>query len=349
MRYFPVFLDLEGRRAVVVGGGEEALRKVRLLLKTNAKIEMVADALPAELQGNPKVSLIAAPYRSEMIAGAALVLSADPSLNAQVSLDAQRLSIPVNAVDDAALSTFIVPSIVDRDPVIVAIGTEGTAPVLGQSIRSKIDVMLPQSVGSLARRAASLRDWVATRVPHGNSRRAFWADFFSGKNAFANEFHDDVAQKMALDDAIYFHGKTQAGRVSFVGAGPGDPELLTVKAHRRLMEADVIIHDHLVPPGILEMARRDATRIAVGHAPHTSQSEINSIVLREVQAGHDVVRLKAGDSLTSGRGGEEQAYLSKHGISVDLVPGVAAPLASGEVVPFPSRDDGREANLRVVS
>ena len=136
--------------------------------------------------------------------------------------------------------------------------------------------------------------------------------------------------------------------MSFVGAGPGDPELLTVKAHRRLMEADVIVHDHLVPSGILEMGRRDATRIPVGQVPHTSQSEINAILLREAQAGHDVVRLKVGDISAAGRGGEELAYLNKHGIGVDVVPGVAAPLASGEVVRFPTRDDGRETNLRVV-
>lgn len=347
MRYFPLFLDLEGRRAVVVGGGEEALRKVRLLLKTNARISMVAESLPAELQGNPKVSLVPAPYRPEMIAGAALVLSAEPSSNAEVSADAQRLGIPVNAVDNAALSTFIIPSIVDRDPVIVAIGTEGTAPVLGQSIRARIDVMLPQNMGGLARHAAGLRAWVAARVPHGNTRRAFWADFFSGKTAIATEFQDDVAQKLALDDAIYFHGKAQAGRVSIVGAGPGDPELLTLKAHRRLMEADVIIHDHLLSPGILEMARRDATRISVG--PSMTQDEINFLLLREAQAGRDVVCLKAGNSLALGRGGEEQVYLTRHGIAVDLVPGIAAPPAYGEVVAFPAREDAFETVLRAVS
>ncbi|MEO6610008.1 MAG: SAM-dependent methyltransferase [Aestuariivirga sp.] len=346
MRYFPLFLDLQGRRAVVIGGGEEAVRKVRLLLKTQARIEIVAAALPAELAGNPKVFLIAAPYQPSQIEGAAMVLSADPSLNAQVSADAQRLGIPVNAVDDAALSTFIVPSIVDRDPVVVAIGTEGTAPVLGQNIRAKIDALLPQNVGGLARRAASLREWVAMRVPHGTTRRAFWADFFSGKNNVANEAHDEVAQKLALDDAIYAHGKAKAGRVSVVGAGPGDPELLTLKAHRRLMEADVIVYDRLVSPGILEMARRDATRIAVGQ---TAQDEIHSILLREAQAGRDVVRLKGGDTYIFGRGGEEQAYLGKHGIAVDLVPGVASPLGYGEIVPFPTREDVREANLRVVS
>ena len=343
MRYFPLFLDLEGRRAVIIGGGEEAVRKIRLLLKTNARIEMVAEALPEELHGNSKVSLVLAPYRSEMIVGAAIVLSADAVLNEQVSADARKLGIPVNAVDDAALSTFIVPSIVDRDPVVIAIGTEGTAPVLGQNIRAKIDAMLPQSVGALARRAASLRAWVATRVPHGTTRRAFWADFFSGKNDVANEFHDDVAQKLALDDAIYFHGKAKPGRVSLVGVGPGDPELLTLKAHRRLMEADVIVYDASVKARVLEMARRDANRVVV-----SAQDDINALLLREAQAGRDVVRLKTGDLYLLGRGGDEQAYLTKHGIVVDVVPGVADPSGYGEVVNFPARAEARETILRVV-
>lgn len=352
MRYFPLFLDLQGRRVVVIGGAEEAVRKVRLLLKTNARIEIIAEALPPELAGNPKVSLVEAPYQSSQIEGAAMVLSADPSLNAQVSADAQRLGIPVNAVDDAALSTFIVPSIVDRDPVVVAIGTEGTAPVLGQNIRAKIDAMLPQSVGGLARRAALLREWVASRVPHGNTRRAFWADFFSGKNNVANEAHDDVAQKLALDDAIYAHGKPKAGRVSLVGAGPGDPELLTLKAHRRLMEADVIVYDRLVSPGILEMARRDALRISVGktpHSAHTPQAEINAILLREAEAGRDVVRLKGGDPYIFGRGGEEQAFLQKHGIAVDVVPGITAALGCAASAGLPLTLRGRNQSITLLT
>lgn len=343
MRYFPLFLDLEGRRVVVVGGGEEAVCKIRLLLKTNARIEMVADGLPEELQGNSKISLIPAPYRPDMIVGAVMVLSADALLNEQVSADAQRLSIPVNAVDDAALSTFIVPSIVDRDPVVIAIGTEGTAPVLGQNIRAKIDAMLPKTIGALARRAASLRQWVATRVPHGTTRRAFWADFFSGKNDVAYDLQDEVAQKLALDDAVYFHGKARAGRVSLVGVGPGDPELLTLKAHRRLMEADVIVYDGSILPAVLEMARRDATRVAVA-----AQDDINLLLVREAAAGRDVVCLKIGDLSTSGRSNDEQAYLTKHNIAFDVVPGVAVHPGSGAVVNFPARAEAREAILRVV-
>jgi uroporphyrin-III C-methyltransferase/precorrin-2 dehydrogenase/sirohydrochlorin ferrochelatase len=352
MRYFPLFLDLEGRRAVVVGGGEEALRKVRLLLKTGVRVELIARALPGELVGNAKVLLVNTPYHSDLIAGAAMVLSADDNLNERVSADAQRLGIPVNAVDDAALSTFIIPSIVDRDPVVVAIGTEGTAPVLGQNIRAKVDAMLPRNLGALALRAAGLRDWVADRVPHGNSRRAFWSSFFSGATAVPEETHDDVAQKMALDDAIYAHGKAKPGRVSLVGAGPGDPELLTLKAHRRLMEADVIVYDRLVSPGILEMARRDATRISVGKTPrgtHTPQDEINAILLREAQAGRDVVRLKGGDPYIFGRGGEEQSFLKRHGISVDVVPGITAALGCAASAGLPLTLRGRNQSITLMT
>lgn len=180
MRYFPIFVDLQGRRVVVVGGGEEALRKVRLLLKTDAVIEVVAPQLHAELAESSRVHWVGTEFRPALLDGAALVCSADKALNAQVSAEAQARGIPVNAVDEADISTFIVPSIVDRDPVVVAIGTEGTAPVLGQSIRAKIDGLLPHSLGKVAARAQGLRERVANLVPAGNRRRAFWHDFFFG-------------------------------------------------------------------------------------------------------------------------------------------------------------------------
>jgi uroporphyrin-III C-methyltransferase/precorrin-2 dehydrogenase/sirohydrochlorin ferrochelatase len=181
MRYFPVFFDLEDRKVVVIGGGEEALRKVRLLLKTSAKIDVVAPVLHDELAAEPRVRWAGKAYEAGYLDGAALVYSADKELNERVSKDAQARGIPVNAVDAADISSFIVPSIVDRDPVVVAIGTEGTAPVLAQGIRMKIDALLPQDMGELARRAASLREHVAGRIPFANRRRSFWQEFFFGK------------------------------------------------------------------------------------------------------------------------------------------------------------------------
>ncbi len=350
MRYFPIFYDLQDRKVVVVGGGEEALRKIRLLLKSTAKIAVIAPALHEELKSNPRVMWLATKFAGQLLDGAALVYSAEPNLNAQVSAEAQKRGIPVNAVDQAEISTFIVPSIVDRDPVVIAIGTEGTAPVLAQGIRAKIDAMLPQELGALAARAAGLRARVANAVPHGNRRRSFWQTFFFGspRNTFLSG--DEVAFALEVNDAIHDSAKPPIGRVSLVGAGPGDPELLTLKAQRKLQEADVIVYDRLVSAGILEMARRDAVRIPVGKtpfAPSTKQSEINAILIREAKAGKIVVRLKGGDPYIFGRAGEEQFALNQAGISVDIVPGITAALgcAASAKLPLTQRGQNRAITL----
>lgn len=350
MRYFPIFVDLQGRRVVVVGGGEEATRKIRLLLKTDAAIDVIASELHPELSANERIVWAAKSFDPALLDGAALVYSADKALNTAVSAAAQARGIPVNAVDEASISTFIVPSIVDRDPVVVAIGTEGAAPVLAQGIRARIDAMLPQSLGKLAARAQSLRDKVAGIVPAGNRRRAFWQDFFFGNPRAALEEGDEVAFDLALNDSLYNQGKPAVGRVSLVGAGPGDPELLTLKAHRKLQEADVIVYDRLVSPGILELARRDAVRIPVGKTPFEAspkQSEINDILLREARKGLLVVRLKGGDPYIFGRGGEEQAALEAAGIPVDIVPGITAALgcAASARLPLTQRGQNRAITL----
>jgi uroporphyrin-III C-methyltransferase / precorrin-2 dehydrogenase / sirohydrochlorin ferrochelatase len=350
MRYFPIFVDLKDRRVVVVGGGEEATRKIRLLLKTEAKIEVIATELHPELAENARIVWAAKAFDPALLAGAALVYSADKELNQTVSAAAQARGIPVNAVDEADISTFIVPSIVDRDPVVVAIGTEGTAPVLAQGIRAKVDAMLPHSLGKLATRAQSLREKVAALVPAGNRRRAFWQSFFFGAPRAALDGGDEVAFDLAFNDAIYSEGKPADGRVSLVGAGPGAPELLTLKAHRKLQEADVIVFDRLVSPGILELARRDAVRIPVGKTPFEAspkQSEINDILVREAQKGLHVVRLKGGDPYIFGRGGEEQAALEAAGIPVDVVPGITAALgcAASAKLPLTQRGQNRAITL----
>lgn len=354
MRYFPIFVDLEDRRVVVVGGGEEALRKVRLLLKTNARIEIVAPALHAELAAEPRVVWVAKSYEAQSLKGAALVYSADPAHNLQVSADAQVLGIPVNAVDQANISTFIVPSIVDRDPVVVAIGTEGAAPVLAQGIRAKIDALLPDRLGALATRAQSLRERVARHIPHGNRRRAFWQQFFFGRPRDAFVAGDDDAFQMALHDSINNVLGARTGRVALVGAGPGDPELLTLKAQRKLHEADVIVYDRLVSKGVLEMARRDAVRIAVGKTPFTAspkQAEINDILIAEARRGLNVVRLKGGDPYIFGRGAEEQMALEAAGIAVDVVPGITAALgcAASAKIPLTRRGQNRAITLLTAS
>ncbi len=350
MRYFPIFVDLKGRRVLVVGGGEEATRKVRLLLKTDAIIEVVARDLHPELAGNPRINHVAETFVPRLLDGAALVYSADKDQNAHVSAEAQARGIPVNAVDEADISTFIVPSIVDRDPVVVAIGTEGAAPVLAQSIRAKVDALLPHSLGALAARAQTLRERIAGLVPAGNRRRAFWQEFFFGTPNSALDEGDDVAFELAVQDAIHAQSRPAQGRVSLVGAGPGDPELLTLKAHRKLQEADVIVYDRLVSPGVLELARRDAVRIPVGKTPYEAsprQSEINGILQREAGKGLHVVRLKGGDPYIFGRGGEEQAALEAAGIPVDVVPGItaAAGCAASLKLPLTQRGQNRSITL----
>jgi uroporphyrin-III C-methyltransferase / precorrin-2 dehydrogenase / sirohydrochlorin ferrochelatase len=352
MRYFPVFFDLKNRKVVVVGGGEEALRKVRLLLKTEAKVHIIADVIHEELAANSRLTLKAAAYQAHDLDGAALVYSADPALNAIVSRDAQERGIPVNAVDQADISTFIVPSIVDRDPVVIAIGTEGTAPVMGQGIRAAIDAQLPQNIGDLARRAEILRPHVAKHVPHGNRRRAFWQEFFFGSIRKAFDFGNKPAFKKAFDQALTSESLPATGRVSLVGAGPGDAELLTLKAHRRIQEADVIVYDRLVGPGILEMARRDAVRIPVGKTPFEPsprQSEINDILIREAKKGLHVVRLKGGDAFIFGRGGEELAALEAEGIAVDVVPGVTAALGCAAAAKLPLTQRGHNRSFTLIT
>ncbi len=341
MRYFPIFLDLKGQQAVIVGGGIEALNKARLLAKTEAAVAIVAPKLHPDLKILAESGVfrwIRGAFRPEFLDGAAIVYVTERSLAHDVSLAAKERGIPVNTVDSADLSTFLTPSIVDRDPVVVAIGTEGTAPVLGQSIRSKIEAMLPPALGAFATAANHLRAQVAKRVPHGERRRSFWTRYFFGpiREAFLAGDHNTYARE--LEAALTDHSSPSVGRVSLVGAGPGDPELLTLKAQRKLQEADVIVYDRLVDAGVLELSRRDAVRIAVGKTPFTpspKQSEINTILVREAKAGRHVVRLKGGDPYVFGRGGEEQAALVAEGIAVDVVPGITAALGCAASIGLP--------------
>jgi uroporphyrin-III C-methyltransferase/precorrin-2 dehydrogenase/sirohydrochlorin ferrochelatase len=355
VRYFPLFLDLNDRKAVVVGGGEEALRKVRLLLKTKARVSVIAPALHEELASHLKEGRITWPARHfapTLLDDAALVYSADDDLHQDVAAAARDRAIPVNAVDDAALSTFITPSIVDRDPVVVAIGTEGTSPVLGMGLRSKIEALLPQALGSLATAASQLRHNVAERISHGNRRRSFWQRYFFGSIRDSFLAGDTQSYTRELEAALVDDSSPSIGRVSLVGAGPGDPELLTLKAQRKLQEADVIVHDRLIGPGILELARRDAIRIPVGKtpfAPSPKQSEINAILIREAKAGRHVVRLKGGDPYVFGRGGEEQAALAAQGIPVDVVPGITAALGCAASIGLPLTQRGQNRSITLLT
>lgn len=340
MRYFPIFFDLNDRTVIVVGGGEDSLRKVRLLSRTGARIAVIAESLHDELAANPRVEWLARRFEPNLLDGAALAVSADADLNETVSEAARARGIPVNAVDRADLSTFIVPSIVDRAPVVVAIGTEGTAPMLGQGLRARIDAMLPQTLGKLAETANALRGRVAGAMPAGSRRRGFWQRFFFGDVRAAFIAGETENYKSGLEALFNSEAAPAQGRVSFVSAGTGDPELLTIKAQRKLLEADVIVHDRFAEVGILEMARRDAVRIPLGSLAFTG---VASILVREAKAGRHVVRLRGGEALV-----EELAAVAAEGIPVETVPGVS-PASTGQIVSFPVREDIRDAILKAAS
>lgn len=332
---FPVFMRVEGEAVVIVGGGEEALAKARLIGQSSAHIVIVAAHVEPVLQGwiaENGARHIAEAYRSEHLAGAVLVFAAsgDETSDRQVSEDARALNIPVNAVDRPELCDFFTPALVNRAPVAVAIGTEGAGPVLAQMIRARIDQLLSPSLGPLAALAATFREAAERILPKGNRRRRFWADFFGGSPARAVEAGNlsaahDAASGLLLSNAAF------SGHIALVGAGPGAEDLLTLRAQRLLMEADVIVYDALVPEAVVAMGRRDAERLPVGKRKgcHSkSQSEINALLVSLGREGRRVVRLKSGDPLVFGRAGEEMAALREAGISYEVVPGVTAAFAA---------------------
>jgi uroporphyrin-III C-methyltransferase / precorrin-2 dehydrogenase / sirohydrochlorin ferrochelatase len=340
MRYFPIFLDLKDRQVVVVGGGEEALRKVRLLLKTEARIGVVAQELHPELAALPRVTWLAKSYAAGHLANAALVYAADAALNGIVSQDAAARGIPVNVVDDPDNSTFIVPSIVDRDPLVVAIGTEGTAPMLGQGLRARIDAMLPLALGPLARAGADLRARVAESIPSGHPRRSFWTRFFFGDVRDAFVAGESVNYLAGVESLFTAADAPVVGRVTFMGAASSDAELLTIKAQRKLQEADIIVHDRTVSEAVLEVARRDAVRVPVDGRLFDGTDQI---LIREARAGKRVVRLSShAPSL------EETISVAAEGVAFEALPGIASGPESKEE-PFPTHDALSDAILRAAS
>ncbi len=332
MRYFPIFLDLADQNVVVVGGGETAAQKVRLLLKTEARITAIATTFNPELTGlgdSGKISLIRRTFQVSDLKAARLVYAASGNdlEDHALSQAAQSLKIPVNVVDNQGASSFITPALVDRDPFVVAISTQGAAPVLARGIKSRIEAMLPANFGALAQFAAALRPVVARQISEAGARRKFWQRLFKGpvRNLVLSgqeaDARDIAAQE--IDEAINNIGN--AGKVSLVGVGPGDPDLLTLKAQQRLQEADIIILDQRVNIKILEFARRDATRFYVGKTPGQSfikQSELNAVIARETLKGNHVVRLCGGDRLHFSQSVRDLTLLTRLGLETEVVPGV---------------------------
>ena len=335
MKTFPMFLQMADRHVVIVGGGEQAAQKARLMLKTEARLVLVADDLDAEL------SALVAEGRAEhvpqlsvdLMRDAALVFVATGCVGADYAAHAlaKAAGAVVNVVDRPALCDATTPSLVDRDPVVVAISTEGTAPVLARQIKSKMETLLEPNLGELAALAGRLRPQVNRQIPR-RERRFFWDWVFNGppRQAMARGALRDAAKLVKDTLAGGGTGPVQ-GAIALVGAGPGAADLLTLRALRLLQEADVIFYDRLVDPGVLELARRDAERVFVGKEVGASswpQDRINAVIVAAAKQGKKVVRLKSGDPGIFGRVTEELESAGAAGIPVEIVPGVTAASAA---------------------
>lgn len=337
MRHLPLFRNLKGRRVIVSGGGEIARSKLRTLLRTEARVIVFAAEPHPELTAQAAsraLTLIRRPLAEGDTICAALVFGAngDAAEDARVAAIARRAGALVNIVDDLEGSDFISPAIVDRDPVVVAIGTEGAAPVLARRIKADIEAMLPQSLGPLTRLAAWFRH-AAEALPFGRPRRDFWTRFFEQEGLVALEAGGEGAVRDRLQSLLeeQLAGRAPAGRVSLVGAGPGEPELLTLRARNRLHEADVIVHDQLVPQPILDLGRREALFLAVGKragGPSRAQADIDALLVDHARRGSLVVRLKSGDPGVFGRLDEELDALDAAGVAWEIVPGVTSAIAA---------------------
>ncbi len=333
MQFLPLFHKLQGRPVLVVGGGEVALRKARLLAEAGACLRVVAPDVRRELQamaGEQGVFLRG--YQSDDLQGVGLVIAAtdDEPLNARISAEAQALGIPVNVVDAPALCSVIFPAIVDRSPLIVAVSSGGDAPVLARLIRAKIETWIPATYGQLANLGKRFRERVKQLFPDVQQRRVFWEDVFQGQIAESVFAGKPEEGERLLEERLAGAAPRALGEVYLVGAGPGDPDLLTFRALRLMQQADVVLYDRLVAPAIIELCRRDAERIYVGkrRADHAvPQEQINQLLIDLAKQGKRVLRLKGGDPFIFGRGGEEIEQLAAKGVPFQVVPGITA--ASG--------------------
>jgi uroporphyrin-III C-methyltransferase/precorrin-2 dehydrogenase/sirohydrochlorin ferrochelatase len=335
--FFPVFMDLGGRDCLVVGGGNVAARKVSLLVRAGARVEVVAPQLCEKLAVQRDAGTIthsAREFEEADVAGKALVIAgtSQEDVNRRVSELAKAGNIPVNVVDCPELCSFIVPSIINRSPVQVAVSSGGASPVLARLLRARLESYVPAAYGHLAQLVASFRAKVKQRFSSVEQRRQFWENMLQGEVAELLFAGRDESARAVLEKALQDSGDDPhpVGEVYLVGAGPGDPDLLTFRALRLMQMADVVVYDRLVAPPILDLARRDAEQIYVGkerdnHA--LSQENINQLLVRLAKEGKRVVRLKGGDPFIFGRGGEEIATLMENGVTFQVVPGITA--ASG--------------------
>lgn len=357
MQHFPIFVALAGRRVVLSGGGDAAIAKLRLLLKTEANLTVITPAPAKEIEAweaDGKLRIIRRAMEPGDATCAVLFYAADEdeAEDARTVALARADGVLTNTVDNLQDSQFITPAIVDRDPVTVAIGTEGAAPVLARAIKADLEERLPTQLGALARIGKAFRK-MADALPMGRKRRDFWADYYFNQGPRAIAEGED-AVRPALETLLEQHLNAQdkVGHVSFVGGGPGDPELLTLKARKALDTADVVIHDRLISTEILELARREAILIDAGKegfGPSMKQEDIDALIVKHAKAGAQVVRLKSGDPTVFGRLDEELDACNDAGISWNIVPGITAASASVASIGQSLTRRGRNASVRFLT
>ncbi|WP_324040019.1 siroheme synthase CysG [Aeromonas dhakensis] len=335
MDYLPIFCRLDNKPVLLVGGGEVAQRKARLLLDAGAQLTVVAPELDpelAELAASGSIEWLAGEFAPQQLAGKWLVVAATDrrEVNALVYQSANQARIFANVVDDPKRSSFIMPSIIDRSPLMVAISSGGKAPVLARLLREKLEALLPQHLGAVAAFAGRLRDRVKARFATMGERRRFWERLLGADRLGQALARGDSASANQLADSLFAEESKAHGEVVLVGAGPGDPGLLTLHALRQMQQADVVVYDRLVSDEVMALVRRDAKRIFVGKQAGNHcvpQEGINQLLLEEAKKGQRVVRLKGGDPFIFGRGGEELETLVGTGVGFQVVPGITA--ASG--------------------
>ena len=349
MDYLPLFMQLRSQPVVVVGGGRIAIRKVDLLRRSGAQITVVSPELREELHklaSKGELLHIAARFAEAHVEGATLVIAAtnDQEVNAAVSAAAQARRIPVNVVDNPSLSTFIFPAIVDRSPIIVGVSSGGESPVLARRIREQIEALLPAKLGALSRFMGARRKAVQGAL--GTlARRPFWERIVSGVVGTRVLAGDESGAEKAFESELRTShlttspttGGSGMGEVYLIGAGPGDPDLLTLRALQLLQQADVVLYDRLVPEAVLDRSRRDAERIFVGKeaGDHTVQDRIHELLVHYARRGSRVARLKGGDPFVFGRGGEEIEVLVRNNIPYISVPGITAALGAASAAGIP--------------
>lgn len=355
MDYFPLFCRLQGRRCLLVGAGDVAERKARLLLEAGAELLVGAlDFSPAFRQWAQQetITLLPGAFDPRWLTGCWLVVAAtsDDAVNQQVAEAAEKRQIFCNLVDAPQQASAIMPSIIDRSPLMVAVSSGGRAPVLARLLREKLEAMLPQHLGQLAQLAGTLRARVKQQLSSVSARRHFWERFFNSERLAQTLANGDSERAEQITDQLFNADLHQQGEVALVGAGPGDAGLLTLKGLQLIQQADVIVYDRLVSDEILNLVRRDAERIFVGkRAGHhcVPQDEINQLLCEQAQRGKRVVRLKGGDPFIFGRGGEELEALAQRQIPFSVVPGITA--ASGcaaySGIPLTHRDHAQSVRL----